>query len=78
MSISVSLRSVSLVLASPAHLGEEVDPSKLQQRSDAVTEAHQNEPVDGCGVMYLGQICSGVQANRGEGEHGGDTWGRAG
>lgn len=42
---------------------------ELQQRGNAVEEAHQQKPVEGCGVFDFGQIGARVQADRGEREH---------
>jgi hypothetical protein len=43
-----------------------MDTSKLQQSSNAVEEAHKQEPVQSCGVADFRQVCPAVQAYGGK------------
>ena len=57
----------------PPHLGEVVDPGELEDGGDAVEEAADDEPVQGGGVVDLGEAGPAVQGDGGESEDGGDT-----
>lgn len=54
------------------YLREVVHPRELEQRGDAVAEGADDEPVEGGGVVDLGQVGAAVQGDCGQGEDGGD------
>ena len=67
----VSLRAgIASKSLSTSDLGEIVDPGKLQDGGHAVEEATDDEPVQGRGVLDLGQVRPAVHGNGGEGEYG--------
>ena len=51
-----------------------MDAGKLQDGGHAVEEATDDEPVQGRGVLDLGQVRPAVHRDSGEGEYGRDTW----
>ena len=63
---------------STAHLGEVVNPRELQEWGHTVEEGADDEPVQRCGVVYLGQPRPAVQRDGGEGEDSRDPWESAG
>lgn len=57
------------------HLRKVVDTGKLQQSGNTITEAHEEEPIQGGGVSDFRQIRSGIEAYRRESQNSSDTCG---
>ena len=60
--------SITAECFSAADLGEVVDPSELEDGGHAVEEAADDEPVQGRGVLDLGEVGPAVHGYGGEGE----------
>lgn len=54
-----------------AQFGEVMNASELQQRGNAIEETHEQKPVQGRGVLNLGQVGARIQADGGQSEHSG-------
>ena len=51
-----------------------MNPGKLQDRSHAVEEAADDEPVQGCGVVHLGEVRPAVHGDGWESQNSGHSW----